>query len=532
MSTRLLAPFESARAPEGPLRRLSSVVAVLLGSLLCVLPVACTWEPLARSLKPERLLEGPARVNGMIDAEGRYAMVELGLGSEMRRHIVNVEDKTDCTLPAGVRQVGRPLYAPNQRRQGSVVFLQPLLSGEGIEEQLPELWYTDEKCQMRGPFGAVSRDPEQISLRADGRAITLVLGEDNNLRLVDPWTNAVRVIALKVGGFTQVQQPEGTTAPEALWLLESGKLTQRALDGTLLVSIGSRVGGFQQLLSDQLRIAYRDGDNVFEAKGPDFTPVLIAEDACRPAYNGRSLELRKPCKDDQLVRIDLTSNEVKTFAKGVYDVYQQGEVSFELVHGADGNNQVWVSVQTSRAQLIPTPRNAISALDRERVAGRTDDGRFGIWSTTQPFVVGYERVLDVKTFRDRRTGRLLWLMYYDVVDNLGKLALFEQSDLERVSAGLTAGIPTELSAEALLGAYRVVDTGTLPEPIVLSLDAPLVTAADKTVGGTLYARYLSGSLGAKIDDGVSSSEITLIPLPGVLYGILEGPKSGLWFAAL
>jgi hypothetical protein len=518
MSTRLLAP---------PL--LSFVVAVLLGGLLC-LPVGCTWEPIAHTLQPELLLAGPARVAGLVDAQGHHAIVELGLGADMRRQIVDVEQRTSCALPAGARPVGLPLYSTSQPREGKVVFLQPLVQGEGVEGKLADLWYTDEKCQLRGPFGAVSSDPQQISLRADGRAITLVQGEDNNLRIVDPWTNAVRPIANSVTGFASVQQPDGTTAPEALWLIESGKLTQRALDGTLLVAIGSRVSGFQQLLSDQLRVTYRDGSDVFEAKGPDFTPVLIAEDACRPAYNGRSLELRKPCADDQLVRIDLTTGEIKTFTKGVYDVYQQGDVSFELQHAPEGN-EVWVSVLNVRTQLLPSPRNAISALDREHVAGRTEDGRFGIWSVTQPFAVGYQQVQDIKTFRDRRTNRLLWLMFYEVVGDVGKLALFEQTDLERVTVGLPAGTPTMLSEQ--VQQYELFDTGVLPEPIVLSLDAPITKTADgETFQGTLYARYLSGSLGAKIDDGVSSSKVTLVPVPGVLYGILEGPKSGLWFATL
>ncbi|MEY4513355.1 MAG: hypothetical protein RLZZ450_5477, partial [Pseudomonadota bacterium] len=98
MSTRLLAP---------PL--LSSVVAVLIGSLFCLVPVGCTWEPIARTVQPERLLEGPARVVAMVEGDDRHAIVELGVGSDMRRHLVNVEDQSNCVLPAGARQVGRPL---------------------------------------------------------------------------------------------------------------------------------------------------------------------------------------------------------------------------------------------------------------------------------------------------------------------------------------------------------------------------------------------------------------------------------------
>jgi hypothetical protein len=507
---------------------------VLLGSLLgAPLGAGCSWEPIARNVQPVRVLEGPARVLGLIDApEGRYAIAAVGTGDALRRHIVHVEEKTTCALPAGAREVGAPLHAPNQRGSTKVLFLQPLVQGEGIEGRLPELWYTDEKCTLRGPFGSVASDPDQLALRADGRAITLVLGDNKDLRIVDPWTNAVRPIASGVSGFAQVQQPGNSTAPQAIWLLESGKLTQRALDGTLLLALGKAVDSFQQLFSDQLRVAYHDGQDVFEAKGPDFTPVLIAEDACQPEYAERSLELKKPCAANQLVRIDLTTAEVKTFAKGVSKTYTQGDVSFEIQQPeGGGNNQVWVSVQGVRAQLVPTPNNAISALDRNHVAGRTEDGQFGIWST-QPFVVGFKGVQQLSTFRDVRTGQLMWLMLYDVVGGIGKLVLLEQEDLMRITVGLPPGVPTTLSEHARVNAYRVINTSALPEPIVLSLESPITMPDEHTIAGTLFARFLSGTLGSKIDDGVASSEIVIAPVPGILYGIMEGPKSGLWFAAL
>jgi hypothetical protein len=50
--------------------------------------------------------------------------------------------------------------------------------------------------------------------------------------------------------------------------------------------------------------------------------------------------------------------------------------------------------------------------------------------------------------------------------------------------------------------------------------------------GRLRAQLLSGALAADIDSDVSSFVLVASPLPGVLYGIEEGPKAGLWFAAL
>jgi hypothetical protein len=506
--------------------------------LLCGLGIpACSWEPLARDVQPERLLQGPARVTRVLDPEGRFALAALGARDAPRYHIVDVEQRGSCELPADMLPVSDPLRAPNQRGAGKVAFVLPLLQvtaqnleGEGDP---PQLFYTDEKCMLRGPFGIASAPPEQLELRDDRRAVSIVYGLDGELRVVDPWTSMQRVITTNVAEYTPVQQLENSSAPQALWTLEGGKLNQRALDGSLLLSLGSNVSGFQQLLSDQLRVAYLDGETVFEAKGPGFVPVLIAEDACDAEYAGRALDLHTPCAKRQLVRIDLTTGEVKTFAPGVYKSYVQGEINFELQSDESGAAQVWVSRMNQRLQLMPTPSNAISPLDREHIAGRARDGTFGVWGTDGSYQIGFERVQQVNTFRDARTNQLLWLALRDVDDSgIGTLTLFDQRELSRIIDGMPVGEATTLSTQVRSGAYRVFNPGTLPEPVVLSLESPITVREDESVSGTLHARLLSGSMSTQIDVGVSSSEIVIAPLPGILYGIEDGPNSGLWFAAL
>jgi hypothetical protein len=527
------------RASTGPLA--AHPLSVLAGALVVafsLLPTACNWEPLARKVKPQLLQAGPARVVRLLDGEGHYALFTLGTDDALRYRILNGTTRESCELPAGATpMLSDPLLAPNLKGTDIPRFLVPVLQADPTiamptDDQLPTLFYSDEKCVLRGPFGLTDGNPSTISLRADKRNVSLAAGPDAALRLVDPWTNQQVFLAGDVHGYDQVQQPDGTTDPEAVWLLEAGKLTQRALDGTLLLTLGSDVSEFRQiLLQGALRIAFHDGTSVFEAKGPTFAPVLVADDACDPDYNGTALDLHTPCGDQQLVRIDLLTGEIKRFAPGVFRAYIQGDASFELVAGEAGT-EVWVVVGTVRTQLLPAPNNSISVLDKGRVVGRTSDGTFGIWSLATGFTPAFTKVTQIQTFRDSRTSRLLWLMLYMGTANIGQLVGFDQTDLEHVIAGTQTEPLKVLGQQVLANSYRVFYPSILPEPLVLTLEPPFAMQADKSFSGALNAHLLSGSLESYIADAVSSSEIVTAPLPGILYGVLEGPTSGLWFAAL
>ncbi|MDB4989053.1 MAG: hypothetical protein JWN04_4231, partial [Myxococcaceae bacterium] len=370
-------------------------------------------------------------------------------------------------------------------------------------------------------------------LRADKRNVSIVAGPHNTLTLVDPWTPQMHTLSQHSSGHAQVAQADGSTDAEAMWIIEDGKLTQRGFDGTLLLSLGSDVSEFQQnLLQGALRVAFTDGGRVFEAKAPGFVPMLVAEDACHPSYNGSSLDLHTPCSAQQLVRINLVNAEITRFTAGVYRAYAQGVANFELVFAADGSTEVWIATPTTRTQMVPTPYDAISVLDATHIAGRTGDGVFGIWDLAAKFTPAFTGVASIQAFRDSRTSRLLWLMQYQIEEGRGTLAGFDQSELERLVAGTQPTLSTVLASQVLQGGYSVFLPTILPEPMVLTLEAPIAQQADKSFSGQLNARLLSGSLASRIDDGVSSSLLALAPYPGILYGILEGPRSGLWFAAL
>ena len=504
---------------------------------------SCNWQPVARDVKPQLLLAGPAHVERLLDSQGRYALFTSGVGDARRYRVLTADTRQSCELPANATPLADPLLAPSLKGEDIPDFLMALSQTDPAADPnaLPQLFYFDQKCRLRGPFGSVSGTPTALTLREDKRNVHIVSGAAGAISLVDPWSNQTRLIASDVPCdnkrnshcYEQVSQADSATDPQALWLRENGKLTQRSLDGTLLLSLGTDVTAYRQLLlQGALRVAYVDNSSVFEAKGPSFTPVLVADDACGPEYAGTALTLHTPCDTQQLVRIDLITGEIKRFAQGVFNVFVQGEASFEQVATDDGD-QMWVVFGNTRTQLIPEPINAISVLDKTRVVGRTGENIFGMWTLGSGFVPAFMGVSSIQTFRDSRTSRLLWLMLYEQdADMIGRLVGFDQTELERIVSGAQTTPPKALAEQVLAGSYNVFYPSLLPEPLVLTLEPPIVTQADKSQSGTLNAHLLSGSLASFIADGVSSSQVVTAPLPGILYGVLEGPSSGLWFAAL
>lgn len=550
------------RSPRCTIR--NSLCCLRAGWLLCLaatLVGACTWQPIAREVEPEQVMLGPSRVLRVIDQAGRYALIQNGVGDAERQRILELESRESCELPAKAEVIwfAPPLLAPKLRGKDAREFLLALIRPD--DAGTPLLYYADEHCELRGPFGAtVSNRFSTLQLRSDGRDVSLVSSPSGSLTLVDPWSGQSTKIADEVGSYQSVQRSDSSSAPEALWLTEGteGKvrLTQRALDGTLLLALGSNVTGkFDQTQRDALRVSFTDNGNLYEAKGPDFTPVLIAEDACEPSYSGSSLDLWTPCADRQLVRIDLTTGVVRRFAPRVYRSDSTGEVTIELVH--DDPNEpdrynVWVSLGTTgttpRFPLLPRPNSGVNVISRQRLVGLSVNGQLGTWSLDGKFSAGFQSIRSLQTFRDQRTQQLLWLIVYDVDENeIGTIGVIDQSELERAiearqassaDAGLPDGgtsrpsaIPLKIAERAWLRGYQVYYPAAVHEPVILSLEPPMVDVGD-TKTGTLNAHLLSAERSTHVDDGVQSFEVVASPVPGILYGIIEGPRAGLWFAAL
>lgn len=516
-----------------------SRAAALFVTLAPVLSLAaCTWEPVTRPVQPELVLAGVMRVDRTVDEN---VLIEEYLGERSRWHLLSTETLTSCVLEEG-RPLPAPMRAPNLRGKDVPRVLLPVRRNIG---DVDELWVMDEKCAVRGPFGEIGDDPAIIKLSSDARDVAFVFDTQGNLRLFDPWTNRTQLLGSDVSRWATVLRAEGSSAarePDALWLVEAGQLRRRAYDGTLLVQIGQRVGGFAQRLTPdgtRLRIAYEDGGDVYEALSPDYTPVRIAMDACRPSYEGEALDIHTPCKAEQLVRIE--AGQVRYFPPGVYRVHQSGDMTLQFVRNEARQTELWVELKSGpRIKLTPTPVSPITLLDAENISGRTTDGRFGFWTLRDGFKPLMSGIRDIVPYRMQRSSQYMWLVYHEdatIVDEeqrklLGRLSTFEEGSAKRTIA---TGEPLELRTLA----ENVPERGFRPypapfydEPILLLYERMAQNDGGLFTGDTLSARLLSGRLGARIDDNVTSSTLVLAPQPGVLYTIGEGARRGLWFAAL
>ncbi|HEY6878442.1 MAG TPA: hypothetical protein VI299_10515, partial [Polyangiales bacterium] len=289
----------------------------------------------------------------------------------------------------------------------------------------------------------------------------------------------------------------------------------------------------------------------------DFTPVLIAENACRPAYNDTALDLYTPCDDEQLVRIDLSTGAVRRFAPGVFASLTAGEYTFEQMHDnpdAPGAWNLYVVTGTmdnpKRTKLTPRPNNprGLTLISQQRLVGLSANGQLGIWTLDGRFTAGYQGLQRLQTFKDPRTSQLLWLMAYAVDSSgVGTLGVVEQRQLEEVVAAIQADAgapgtsdastesarPLVIAERAQRDSYRVFTVSGVSEQVIFALEEPVQALDDAgTFSGALHAHVLSAKSSMFVDDDVQSYEGISAPVPGILYGILTGPRSGLWFAAL
>lgn len=537
-------PFKASTNTQGAPPRL------LYGLLLLL--AACTWQPSARPVQPEQVFEGAARVDMLLGRDGRFALVQAGTvaagsaeaadlppGSGALKHyrLVDTQSLTFCTLPPDLAPAWGALIAPNLRGGEVAKLWLPLRRDSAQSEAGVQLYFTDERCVVKGPFGKLDR-VSTLALRSDAREV-LLSHRAGELTLVDPWTDTAVLLARDVAAYQVVDadttMAAQTRAPEAVWLLEGPKLTQRGLDGTLLLSLGeARVDEFvQQRFVDGLRVAFRDGDDLYEAKGPDFVPKLIAEDACDPVYRSTSLDLHFPCTAQQLVRIDLLTGAVRRFPPGVYEAYTLGDIEVELARDDLKQVEMYAARKGGpRVRVSPLPAGVPSLFAGTQMAGVSIDGRFGVWSLRGDFVEVLAGVRELRAFRGARTNQLEWLVLHERQGDFARLSTFTQRDVERALADPATSLALQPLAEGvpITGGYRIAG-GIGAEPVVLTLEQA-TQLPDKRFAGTLHARLLSGALEARIDEGVSSNLLVVAPQPAVLYGISEGARSGLWFAAL
>ncbi len=515
-------------------RAFLSVASLLLCLHVLSLGSGCEWQPTAKPVQPQLMLAGPVKVDRLIDpvATQRFVLLTRDPASTTggsRRAIFERATKKVCDLPAGTVQIDGALFDRAAKEAGPA-FMLPIIVNDGAEDRA--LYYSDEHCVLRGPFGR-ARVTNAIALDGSGQEVSAVGDGRGTLTLVNPWTEQVTTIATGVSAFANVRRPttgESPVGAQAFWLLENGALTQRTLTGELLFSRGQDVRDFTQALFNTLRVAYVDGTTLYEAAGPDFQPVAIAHDACEPNYSGLSLNLFTPCDDRQLVRIDLTNGQAQTFVAGTFAAYSQSGFLFEHLYGPGGEKQFYVT-PPGGARTLVTPTfelNTVQVLDNNRIVGTAKNERLGndfvLWDARLDSTVHlFSNVGRAIPFLNMRASEVLWLFQHDVADRRGTLSLFSQRSL----------LPETLAMNVPTTAYSVEVLAQVSEPALVFIeDAEPVSDTDNRLNGSLHARLVSGELGAVVDHNVTSYVAVYTPLEGLVYSVEDGERSGLWFAAL
>lgn len=522
----------------------------LAGTSLCI--SACTWTPVARQVQPELIVAGPARVEQLLDANGRYVLISRLQEDSSELSIVDWNNKKLCTLPPEVARFERPLLGPSSERSKSPLFFLPVAVREGDRLLLR---FADENCELHGDYDAVSQSTSRFPLDEDGREVFIYGNGMGTVALADPWQERGQVLAAKVRSFALASRPVSPLSAQLIWFLEDGKLTQRALDGTLVVELGSAVSGFAQGLFDTLRVAYVDGFDVYEAKGPNFEPSLVAANACNPAYRGTDLELFEPCADEQLVRVGLYTGAVERFAPGVFSSTKDSGFLVEYARDEpDGSQEnergkVRLFVQPpgrARVEVTPAFIGRPLVIDPNRLAGLMPcdeiPGRkcgeqgtrtFAIWSASGDLLPLYDRVGELVPFVDIRQSSYVWLMHHELENGLGKLSTFSERSANLTTISTATPVRDPLGNGRAVRGYSVELLPAFPEPLLVHISDARPLARDARLSqGTLNARLLSGELASVVDKDVTSYAMVGTPLPGVLYGVEEGAQPGLWFAAL
>ena len=500
------------------------LVLMLLPGLLCGL--ACDWEPIARDVQPELVLEGDFRIASVLDkVTNRYVLL-VQRDTEPRHYVIlDMHERSHCQLPDGTTSITMLTPPSVSAPKDSPPFKMALEVDDG---QHVQFYLSTPDCTLSGPFGEVGNrredGPFNITMEEDQRSVVMWISPTGQLSFRDPWFDEQHVIAEHVATFTTVarpSRPSGQPEEQALWLIENGRLVQRTYSGKVLVGLGKDVKGFTQAVFDTVRVAYQDGTRLYEDAGPEFTPFLVAEDGCAPRYSGNTLSLLSPCADEQLVRLDLITGTVQEFAPGVFWSYTSGAAVFEQARDEAGEEHLFVTLEgRERTEIKPLLNRYIDVIDPTHVAGRTPDKRFGVWSPDEGFKVLFNGVVNLTPFIDLRTNSYLWLMLHEAKDDLGTLSVFDQKDYKLKK--LATNVPTS--------GYSVETIETLGEPIVVSLENAHAESGVRTA--ELRARLLSGELGSSVDSQVTSYTMLAVPVPGLLYTIDAEDRRGLWFAAL
>lgn len=504
-----------------------------MGSL-ALLGAACTFDPKARPPKPERLSHEHVQVLSTLDALGEYALLAYQREDGAPQVAISRWRKNErCDVPV----LGEPVSAPLPRARGAkkqpavyVPIAVPHTDGDD------ELMLIDERCNTYGPFGSIKASSARTVIREeDAGGHLLYRDPENRLFLLDPLRGLTpQLLAEDVVAIRATREARGELR-EAVWMIANGALSLLTLDGELQASVGSDVNTFS-LSRDRERVAFVDGEDLYEGVVPDYEPHLLASGGCEPRYGRDTLEFFAPCDERRLQRVQLSSGEYREFDPGVFASLDQEGVTLNYMEENESTVLSATFARDERITVTPTlDRGHVYVLDSQSIAGLDPEDRFGVWSRGErTFTPWLERVADVVPHHRGRKHAYSWVVYHDVEASLGTLSLVDQ---DGATSEIARGVPV-----AAQQGFVIEDGSALADyPFAAPLAVLLENAYPMTVPeeggdarfcGQLKALSVTGTPRAELADDVCSYLIVAAPVPGVLYSVESGDDQGLWFVAL